>query len=353
MTSAPPSDTRTKTPRPPAQIRAAWLEAMERTGEDLGYFQPLGGAHWALFSDDGPQLLVGFESLASLLAQTEDQLPGQSHLSRTQRIAAARGWSSLTLVADGPTWFRDPAVWAFFDRLVDDTFFEDFDRVVFHGAGMGGYAAAAHAVAAPGCTILAIAPQATLDPELTEWDRRFPAARRLDFTSRYGFAPDMADGCARLFLLYDPLSQIDAAHAALFRGPHVMRLRARGAGRDPADELSRLNILRPLIDAACTGTLNAHRFARLWRARRESAQVIGRIVQRAGANGRLERQIKALRAGLQLVDDPRLARALRQAEAERATRRLATAEARRTLAPAPTPAPGHARTPAPTHAPAR
>lgn len=334
MTSAPPTTPRTD------QTRASWLDAMDHCGEEMGYFQPLGAAHWGLFCDEGPQLLVGFESLSSILGQGPEgrDAPAQAPLPLTQQIAAARGWSSLTLIAEGPTWFRDPAVWAFFDRLVDDAFFEDFDRVVFHGAGMGGYAAAAHAVAAPGCTVLALAPQATLDPELTEWDRRFPAARRLDFNSRYGFAPDMTDGCARLFVLYDPLSQVDAVHAALFRGSHVTRLRARGAGRDPAAELSRLNILRPLIDAACTGTLSAHRFARLWRARRESAHLIGRLAARAGANGRLERQIRALRAGVELVDDPRLVRALRQAEAERAARRLATAEARRTPASAPAPA---------------
>lgn len=298
------------------------LTLLETTGEEHGYFQPLGQNHWALFAEEGPQLLVGFESLETLITPEGLQLP------LTQRIAAARGWSALTLIANGPTWFRDPAVWAFFDRLVDDAFLEDFDRVVFFGAGMGGYAAAAHAVAAPGCTILAFAPQATLDPEFTEWDRRFPAARRLDFKTRYGFAPDMTEGAARLFVVYDPRSKEDAAHATFFRGPHVTRLRARAAGRDPAFEMERLNILGPLVDAACTGTLTAHRFARLWRARRQSVSVLGRIVQRASAGGKLERHIRALRAALQHSDDPRLTSALRQAEAARASKRVAEAAAR-------------------------
>jgi len=300
-------------------------DLLETTGDDLGYFQPLGQQHWALFAEDGPQLLVGFESLDTLITPEAMQLP------LTQRIAAARGWSSLTIIANGPTWFRDPAVWAFFDRLVDDAFLEDFDRVVFFGAGMGGYGAAAHAVAAPGCTILALAPQATLDPEFSAWDRRFPAARRLDFRSRYGFAPDMTEGAARLFLVYDPQSKEDAAHAALFRGPHVTRLRARAAGRDPAFEMERLNILGPLLDAACTGTLTLHRFARLWRARRDSVSVLGRIVNRASAGGKLERHIRALRAALQHSDDPRLREALRQAETARASKRLAEAAARQPM----------------------
>ena len=37
-----------------------------------------------------------------------------------QRVATSRGWSSLTLIARSRTWFRDPEVHAFFDRLVDE-----------------------------------------------------------------------------------------------------------------------------------------------------------------------------------------------------------------------------------------
>ena len=56
-----------------------------------------------------------------------------------------REWSFLSLIADGATWFRDAALHRFFDRLIDEDFFESFDRVIFLGAGpMCGYAAAAY-----------------------------------------------------------------------------------------------------------------------------------------------------------------------------------------------------------------
>ena len=110
---------------------------------------------------------------------------------------AAGGWSHLCLIAEGDTWFRDPAVYAYFDRLVDDAFFEDFDHVLFYGAGMAGYAACAYSVAAPGAQVLALNPRATLDPAAGRWDDRDRAARRLDFTSRYGYAPDMLEGAAQ------------------------------------------------------------------------------------------------------------------------------------------------------------
>ena len=72
-------------------------------------------------------------------------------------------------------------------------FFDDFDHVVFYGAGPCKYAAAAFSVAAPAATVDAIQPQTTLDPRITDWDDRYMKMRRTDFTSRYGYAPDMLD----------------------------------------------------------------------------------------------------------------------------------------------------------------
>jgi hypothetical protein len=154
-----------------------WLSAMDLIAEDDGYLERLGARHWAFFAEDRPQLLVTFERAETIRAR-ESQLPA------AYEMAKARGWSILTLIAEGETWWRDRAVWGYFDRLVDDAFFDDFDQVLFHGAGPAGYAACAYAVAAPGARVLAVAPRATLDPEVAGWDRRNLAARRLDFTTR-------------------------------------------------------------------------------------------------------------------------------------------------------------------------
>lgn len=288
---------------------ADWLAIMDEIGEEAGYFQPLGAKHWSFFSDQGPVLLVSFETLAGVRAAGGGQMP------LGYQIAAPRGWSSLALIADGDTWYRDPAVWGYVDRLIDDAFFEDFDRVVFYGAGMGGYGAAAFSVAAPGATVLALAPQASLSPEVAEWDRRFPAARRLDFASRFGFGPEMIEGAGPVHLVYDPWQQVDAVHAAMYRGPHVVKLRARHIGRDPQSELARMSVLRPLIDAACMGTLDAGTFHRLWRARRDNPHYLGRLVARVQGQGRPARLVQALKAALTRTDHPRLRQALAQAEA--------------------------------------
>ena len=291
-----------------AETDADWLSILEEIGEEAGYFTPLGDKHSAFFSDLGAVLLVSFETLSGVRQAGGGQMP------LGYQIAAPRGWSSLTILAHGDTWFRDGNLYGYVDRLIDDAFFEDFDRVVFYGAGMGGYGAAAFSVAAPGCTVLALAPQATLDTEVAEWDRRFLRARRYDFQTRFGYAPDMTEGSERVFIVYDPIQQVDAVHAALFKGAHVSRLRARNIGRDPQAELARLNVLRPLIDAACEGTLTPQRFYTLWRQRRGNANYLGRLIGRLQTLNRPALLLRALRAANRMVDHPQLRKALDKVE---------------------------------------
>ena len=296
-----------------AESDADWLAIMDEIGEEAGYFEPLGSHHSAFFSDMGTVLLVSFETVQGIRGAGGGQMP------LGYQIAAPRGWSSLSIIADGPTWYRDRAVYGYFDRLIDDAFFEDFDHVVFYGAGMGGYGAAAFSVSAPGSTIVALAPQATLDTDSAEWDRRFMKARRLDFTSRFGFAPDMAEGSERVFIVYDPVQQVDAVHAALFRGSHVTKLRARNIGRDPQAELARIDALHPLIDTACQGTLTDRAFFRLWRARRDNVHYLGRLIGRIQSQNRPARLLRALRIANQRADHPQLKQALARAEAAAAS----------------------------------
>ncbi len=197
---------------------SAWLARMARAGREGGYFHALGTRHWALFHDDGPVLLVTFERLETSGDRTPTGLPAGL------AIAQDEGWSCLSLVASGDTWFRDPAIFAYVDQLVQEAFFEGFERVLFYGAAMGAYAACAYSVAAPGAVVLAVQPVATLDPARAGWDRRYLRQRRIGFAGRYGYAPDMTDGAAQVWLLHDPRDPMDAMHAALFARPHVQVL---------------------------------------------------------------------------------------------------------------------------------
>ncbi len=257
-----------------------WLGRIEDLGELEGYFEPLGQDHAAVFADRGPVLLVSFETRGAIRARSEDQLP----LGFT--LAEAGGHSSLTLIAAGESWYRDPAVYAFFDRLVDEAFFEDFDRVVFYGAGSCGYAAAAFSVVAPGATVLTLAPQATLEARLTGWDTRFAKQRRLSFTDRYGFAPDMLEGVGAGYVIFDPNQSLDAMHAALLARPFVQLLACRHLGANAELALTEMDVLEPMLTQALAGGFDAAGFWRLYRARRNAPRYLRHLAGRLESAGR-------------------------------------------------------------------
>lgn len=243
--------------------RDEWLLALSEVAEEDGFYQSLGKKHHAVFVERKPILLVTFETVSGMRALSAMSQPLGWEMVRNY------GWSSLCIASEGDTWFRDPSVYAFFDRMIDDGFFDEFDRVVFYGAGPGGYAAAAYSVAAPGARVVAIQPQATLDPRVAEWDDRFKEMRRTDFTSRFGYAPDMLDAAEKAFVLYDPKVALDAMHASLFTRPNVTKLRMPHMGLALQSELLQLDQLETLLSLVSEDALDTLSFAQLYRARRD------------------------------------------------------------------------------------
>lgn len=256
-----------------------WEEQIDDIGEEHGYFEPLGPDHSVVFLDAGPKLLVTFETIDSIRKQSTEALP------RGFDFARKDGWSVLCLIARHDSWFRHPAIYGYFDRLVDDGFFEDFDNVLFHGAHGGGYAAAAYSVAAPGCTVFALRPQATLDPRIVGFDSRYITHRRTDFTSRYGYAPDMIDGCDHAFVAFDPAQRFDAIHAALFTRKNVTPLRCPNLGWRLDATFDAMGVHNDLIRAAMDNTLTPLTFAKAIRARRDHKGYLRMLFQKAIQTG--------------------------------------------------------------------
>ncbi|WP_298835417.1 phosphoadenosine phosphosulfate reductase [uncultured Roseobacter sp.] len=251
-----------------------WITEVSGLVEPHGYLAKLGRSHLATFVEDSSTLLVTFETLQGISALSEHARPLGWKMVRNHR------WSHMALISDGDTWFRDPAVYAWFDRLVDEGFFDEFDRVLFYGAGPCGYAAAAFSVAAPGARVLAIQPQATLDPEVAGWDARFAHMRRTDFTRRYGYAPDMLEAARQAYILCDPRETEDAMHAALFRGQNITQFSLPNMGATLQTDLLEMGVLLDLIEAAGKGLLTPGLFARLLRARREHVPYLRRLLNR-------------------------------------------------------------------------
>jgi hypothetical protein len=249
-----------------------WLAQLSEITEQSGMFETLGPRHFATHITAGRTLLVSFETIQGIQLHSDLGQPlGWEMVKR-------HGWSHLCLISDGDTWFRDPDVYALMDRLTDDDWFEEFDRVVFYGAGPCGYAAAAFSVAAPGALVLAVQPQATLDPRVTEWDNRFVQMRRTSFSDRYGYAPDMLDAAHRAFVLYDPAEDLDAMHAALFTRPNVTKLRLRYMGDALQGDLIKMELLEELLTSLAAGDLTTVGFARMARARRNHAAYLRNLL---------------------------------------------------------------------------
>ncbi|MGR3466858.1 MAG: phosphoadenosine phosphosulfate reductase [Shimia sp.] len=253
--------------------REKWLMGLKSHVEAHGEWRPLSRNHLAASLGEGDTLYVTFEDATSVREDRDGGIPfGMA-------VADALGAAALCILCDKPAWFRDPALYDFFDMLSDDGAFDEFDRVVFHGWGMGGYAAAAFCVAAPGAQVVLIQPQATLDPRVAEWDTRFMRMRKASFTDRYGYAPDMVDAAESVFILYDPEDEMDAMHTALFTRPNVEKFRCRHFGADLAPALDALEVLKPTLGLAAEGKLTVQAFAELFRARREHAPYLRRLIQ--------------------------------------------------------------------------
>ncbi|WP_339763063.1 phosphoadenosine phosphosulfate reductase [uncultured Sulfitobacter sp.] len=287
-----------------------WLQAVSEVAEEDGFFENLGDKHYAIFVERKPTLLVTFETVNGMRALSEMSHPLGWEMVRTY------GWSHLCIASEGDTWFRDPAVYDCFDTLIDDGFFDKFERVIFYGAGPGGYAAAAYSVASPGAQVVMIQPQATLDPRVTEWDDRFVEMRRTDFTSRYGYAPDMLDAAASAFVLYDPKVTLDAMHAALFTRPNVTKLRMPHMGLALQSELLQIDQLETLLKLAADGQLNAFSFATLYRARRDHRNYLKSLLVTLEAQDRKKLILHLCHYVNARMQAPRFARKQKTIEAE-------------------------------------
>lgn len=289
--------------------RTDWLDEAAGLVAEAGYVQPLGDRHAAIFTEGKPTLLVTFESFQGIQALSEDAHPLGWDMVR------AMGWSHLGLISDGDTWFREDQVFAYFDRLTDDGFFDEFDRIVFYGAGPCGYAAAAFSVAAPGASVMAVQPQATLDPDMTEWDDRFVHMRRTDFRDRYGYAPDMLDAADNAFVLYDPQVDLDAMHAALFTRPNVTKLRLRNMGETIQSDLIEMGLLHRVLARVGSGKLTGTTFAKLYRARRDNPAYLRRVLAQLQFADRNGLAIALCRNVISRMSAPRFEKRLRRLEA--------------------------------------
>ncbi len=227
-----------------------------------GFFTDL-GEHSFLHVPRGDTLVVTFDNLDIAMTKRDDRRPWGFGFIESE------GWSMLGVMANGWTWFRDPAVIEEFDRLRASGFFKQFRRVVFYGASMGAYGAAAFSAASPGAVVFAISPQSTLDKAIVPWEMRYKKAWGRDFSGEYGDATESSRTAARVHLMYDPHVKADAAHARRFTAPNVVHWRCPLLGHRLGSSLHQMGILGQIARSCINGTLDEAQFRRLLRRRRD------------------------------------------------------------------------------------
>lgn len=219
----------------------AWLEDLDLF-DDL-FIDYLGDDHASVQIDGNSTLFVDFTSFDHLFTYAPAGQP------LAWRLAQSLGWSTLSLVCSRQTWFRDPYVYSYFNRLVDEGTLDEYDQVIFYGAESAGYAAAAYSISYPSAQVVLISPHASQNPDVAIWDKRHKSARRLNFSSPFGYAPAMAQAADRVTLLYDPFVDEDAMHAALFPYQHSHHIRLRHLGKGIERMLVEMDQFIPLIQS--------------------------------------------------------------------------------------------------------
>ena len=288
-----------------------WRKNLAEIGKKKGFFEELGKDHTALYvkgaKGGGDTLIVTFENLDHVYGSGNRMPWGYDFVQK-------QGWSMLGLMAHDWTWYRDPAVWDFFDGLKKKRFFKKFKKVIFYGASMGGYAASVFSAACPGSTVILISPQATLDREIASWETRYRRAWSRDFSSRYAYGPQMVEKADKVHLFYDPNAPLDAMHAALFMGKNTTRYRCRFMGHRIASLWLLMGVLKPIVLECVDGSMTPGRFYSLLRARREIPRYQKEMIGHLKDHGRTWLVAHYCRAVLARRRAPAFRRELRVAE---------------------------------------
>lgn len=252
------------TPMPPeASSDEGWDEIAKGLAGEEGFYRAGPEGHSFLFMPRDPDtLVVTFDNLDITMNKRDDRRPWGYKFIENQ------GWSMLGVLAGGWTWYRNPWVAEQFDELRDSGFFEQFKRVVFYGASMGGYAACAFSPAAPGADVVAISPQTTLDKSIVPWETRYKVAWARDFSGPYGDAAEVSKAARKVYILYDPYEPLDSGHVDRFTHDNVERLRAPLLGHRLGSSLHQMGILSPIILGALSGTLTGREYYQMLRTRK-------------------------------------------------------------------------------------
>lgn len=238
---------------PLAQDRAAYPADFRAQTEVGDYLLDL--------TPGGQDLVISFDADDSV--QAAHRPPWLHRAFRDQGLAV------LGIKVKRNDWYRGEPLHDFFESADFRELLAAYDRVVFTGASMGGFAALAFAT--PGALVVAHNPPTELDPALTPANR-YPETRDLDWSGRFARAAEGARQAERVFVTYDPFDAIDSRHVDRLDPANLVRLRAPLLGHPLAGFLRRIGLLAELVPLAISGELTPEWWRGAIRRRRELAR---------------------------------------------------------------------------------
>ena len=238
-----------------------WLADLRRSDHRKGWYVSDDTFAAQFTQRAGDTLVVSFDNLSNV---------NDASLARETwgyGFYASEGWSHLGVMAFEKNWYRDEALFDFMEA--QQTLFQRFSQVIMTGTSMGAYAATAFADLAPGCTVVAFSPQATLKKATVPWEERFNAGRKQDWSGRYAHGPDHCGQARDVFIIYDPYFEPDRLHAEFYQGDNIHHLKSWYSSHKSAQFMRRADILKTVMQEAVAGTLTPARYYKQFRARRD------------------------------------------------------------------------------------
>lgn len=264
------------------QATPRWLDELRPGGEGLGFVEK-NLRHSLLFvKRPSTRLLVTFDNLSNVNDTSPEREPWAF------KFAQDNALSHLGVLAHVSDWYRDADLIARFERLVAEGFFDNYERVVFAGVSMGGYAALAFASLVPGAHVVSVNPQSTLDPGLVPWESRYESGQRQDWTLPLSDAAKLTGGLGRVNIFYDPYHALDQQHIDRFSGDNLRIFKCWFSSHKTAVFLRKIDALKPVMQHCIFDELTGPVFYRLYRGRRNLPWYRGAVAGYFSDKGRTE-----------------------------------------------------------------
>lgn len=196
-------------------------------------------------------------------------------------LVQKRGFSLLGVKPKYIEWYRKNDLHQFFRSTEFAKFISRFKKVVLYGGSMGGYAALAFAEAVPGCTVIALNPQSTLNRKLVPWEKRFKDGWNVDWQGDFNDAAFGATFAENVYVVYDPLLKFDKKHIERLDSNNLICLKVPLVGHRMPVWLAQMGVLGKIVDLAVANNLTEQDFYTMARERRNIPHYFVQMAKRA------------------------------------------------------------------------